>query len=539
MTLRNHLINLLVEGKIDDVMSKYDSIPEHIKQHYLNQIPDKNSNHLQWVLDNHLKNTVDIHNNVKSVLDTFNKSKDKLPKKQIHQYKNFNELENAVEPYKHITTNKDKINNDTITDYENNHIKVTQHLSNESMVQGAKLSKKNQYHDILNGKAKWCTAADSENGKMLFKQYTDDGESPHYIIHNKDTGRKTAVVFNSNELELRDETDRDLNRNDGIHKLFIDNDGLEHSAVGKKFIDEYDVKPQLDEVNKHTKIPEIDEFEKLPIKKKGLWLHRDDLPNNYIKSALKSVSSTIREQAVLHKNADNNDINQAMTDDNYMVRGAAIENPKSTYENLDKAIVDKADYVTEASLSHKDMNEDRLTKILKNRNQDWLIKAKTLQHPKINTNHLEIAMNGLPKLREAVMNHPLVTSKMLDDGLNDDSPHVAIAAINSPNATSHHVKLALESPTRLVRLDAIKNKHATPENINKALDDESTEIKEWAMSHPNVNSDNIEKASTDKNQYIRMLAAFHDKTTKEQLTKLSKDEEPAVYITAKNRLTKM
>lgn len=46
MNFMETLLEMLLEGKIDDVLDKHTSIPAHIKQDYLKQVPANNAQHL-------------------------------------------------------------------------------------------------------------------------------------------------------------------------------------------------------------------------------------------------------------------------------------------------------------------------------------------------------------------------------------------------------------------------------------------------------------------------------------------------------------
>ena len=99
MRFENLLLEMLLEGKIEDTLARHYTIPEHIKQDYLRQIPANNAQHLDWVLQQHTKGNITPEHNINEILTNFNKVKDKLPKKQIHQYKSVDELHSAILPH--------------------------------------------------------------------------------------------------------------------------------------------------------------------------------------------------------------------------------------------------------------------------------------------------------------------------------------------------------------------------------------------------------------------------------------------------------
>ena len=81
---------------MDDVKEKYSDIDDNTKQRILKNIPHQNAQHFDWALkqrQNLNLNTDDTSlQQLHDTLSNFNQHKDKLQKKNIHQYKSVDEL---------------------------------------------------------------------------------------------------------------------------------------------------------------------------------------------------------------------------------------------------------------------------------------------------------------------------------------------------------------------------------------------------------------------------------------------------------------
>ena len=213
MRFENLLLEMLLEGKIEDTLDRHPTIPEHIKQDYLRQIPANNAQHLDWVLHQHSKGNISPEHNINEILTNFNKVKDKLDKKQIHQYKSVDELHSAILP--HIDSiqksKKEKQEEGTKTLYSSPTMTIRQHHNYESCVNAGFLPKNN---NSGKEKAEWCISVGGGGGAAHYGSYTDNGFHPVYSIehhHPNGTSSKHMFVYDYNKTqenqELRDEHD--------------------------------------------------------------------------------------------------------------------------------------------------------------------------------------------------------------------------------------------------------------------------------------------------------------------------------------------
>lgn len=226
--VKERLIKKYMTGdpNIDAHRDYYANSIDLIHDHHL---PDSNKSQadLEWMADRHFSgdSSFSIHGHVsnKHLLTEFNKPaiKDKMPKKKLNQYKSWGEFEEAITPHLGTAlTAKEKADADTKVIFKNDTHIVRQHMSQDSMVQAAKLQKDNPNYEKCDGKATWCVSVEGDSGKQYYNRYTEMGKHPFYTIehtenHPSDPNRKYAVLANpeseydsysySNTLEFRNE----------------------------------------------------------------------------------------------------------------------------------------------------------------------------------------------------------------------------------------------------------------------------------------------------------------------------------------------
>ena len=212
MNFMETLLEALLEGKIDDVLDKHTTIPNNVKQDYLKQIPANNAQHLDWVLNQHTKGNIKPEHNIHKTLSIFNRVKDKLPKKQINQYKSLDELHAAVLPHtdtvKQSTNEKGSKGTETL--YSSPTMTIRQHHNYESAVSAANLPESNPRKE----KAGWCVSVGNGGGAGHYSAYTDNGFHPIYTIEHKHpdgSSSRHMLVYDHNKTqantELRNEAD--------------------------------------------------------------------------------------------------------------------------------------------------------------------------------------------------------------------------------------------------------------------------------------------------------------------------------------------
>ena len=212
MNFKEILLEILLEGKIEDTLDRHPTIPHDVKQNYLKQVPANNTQHLDWVLSQHTKGNINPVHNIHGILSTFNKVKDKLPKKQISQYKSMDELHAAIVP--HADTVKKSVNEKSSEGtqelYNSPTMTIRQHHNYESSISAANLPNSNPHK----GKAGWCVSVGDGGGASHHSKYTDNGFHPVYTIerqHEDGTSSRHMLVYDHNKTqdqqELRNEAD--------------------------------------------------------------------------------------------------------------------------------------------------------------------------------------------------------------------------------------------------------------------------------------------------------------------------------------------
>ncbi len=262
MRFEEILLEMLLEGKIEDTLDRHPTIPEHIKQDYLRQVPANNAQHLDWVLQQHTKGNITPEHNINEILTNFNKVKDKLSKKQIHQYKSVDELHSAILP--HIDsiqkTKREKQEEGTETIYSSPTMTIRQHHNYESCVKAGFLPKNN--NSGLD-KATWCISVGDGGGAAHYGSYTDNGFHPVYSIehhHPDGTSSKHMFVYDYNKPQYNQELRNEDDYRPGFSNMtstrndLLDHYGSEHPEILKTPIAKFFTKEGRKEYTDTTKI---------------------------------------------------------------------------------------------------------------------------------------------------------------------------------------------------------------------------------------------------------------------------------------------
>lgn len=222
MDFNNIIYSILLEGKIDDLKDQYSNHPSmnrDIVNKYHDALPEgyKSVTNLKWMLDKHVSG--DLHpsdaENAGADISIMNHPdvKKHLEKKQISQYKSYNELSMAVG--KHIDKLPVKDNSEVV--YKSPTMKVLRHPDHKSAVFGAKLPDSNPEAKHLNCKASWCVSAGGNQGESYFNDYTDNGKHPMHTVevtHPDGHTRKYAIIRGAREY--RDEHDVSVDPEDFV-----------------------------------------------------------------------------------------------------------------------------------------------------------------------------------------------------------------------------------------------------------------------------------------------------------------------------------
>lgn len=212
-------IYLLLENqkKIDfvktqnpNISTAHDTLAQYhdsssIIDHFANLAdPTESKDYLQWIVGRYKKQDFrqEDHPRIRTALNTFHRNKPALEKKDINQYKQLSDVEDAVQPFgggnDFVSNKKTKRNvKDEGADLLLN--------KNGVMVHHIKTEDAACHYGR---DTRWCTAADENN---MFEHYNKSG--PIYVIHTPDK-RKYQFHFQSNQF--MDEKDQPIEP----HELF-------------------------------------------------------------------------------------------------------------------------------------------------------------------------------------------------------------------------------------------------------------------------------------------------------------------------------
>ena len=172
-SLKNVLIENFLNESLDSIIKDNKDIPESVIRKYHSDALDDNNKSdraLNFVLKLHRKGEIipDEAKNLKPHMRVIAKA-NLFPK--LKEVDNISKLHDLTEPHMNLSiSKKEEIAKDSPVVFENNHIKITQHLSHDSAVKGAMLHKDNPMCSKTNehGKAQWCVSVDGKTGEDNF-----------------------------------------------------------------------------------------------------------------------------------------------------------------------------------------------------------------------------------------------------------------------------------------------------------------------------------------------------------------------------------
>jgi hypothetical protein len=184
---------MLSEAKIDDYKAQETNIstthdpnaehkkPENIIDHFHKHVPGGNVEHTRWLVDRYKNGEMKQEDapDMKDTLTSYNKYKDKLPKKRIGQYKSVSELKTALHPFsskdaeQHAVNQKDIDSGSTKVHSNPNLDMYHVHTREAACALGTK----------PNGeKLGWCTSH-PDPGKNMFDHYNKESGNNFHIAH--------------------------------------------------------------------------------------------------------------------------------------------------------------------------------------------------------------------------------------------------------------------------------------------------------------------------------------------------------------------
>ena len=559
MNFQEMLLEMLLEGKLEDTLGRHPTIPDDVKQNYLKQIPAQNAQHLDWVLSQHTKGNITSSHDINGILDTFNKVKDKLPKKQIHQYGSIDELHSAITPHQDNAkkTDNEKSKEGTETLYSSPTMTIKQHHNYESCVRAANLPSSNTYE----GKAKWCISVGDGGGAGHYSTYTKDGFNPTYTIehHYTDgTSSKHMLVYDHNktqgEQELRNEFDHRPGFNDysSTRPDLLSHYSKIHPELMKTPIAHLFSEAGREQYKKeaepaHKKLKEIlsnipktgmSDEEYMANFNEGLKKQQGGIHNELANVALSPTQLTHLiehgNEGTMHEIAKRNDLSNIHTEklantSNMLVHHHLLQKPNLPIDTFN-TIVKKAHPETVPKIiAHPKFNETHidtvlnkigggdpvdLTNLLKRFHQN----LTSPNIDKIISNGHEDTIKSLVDRRSNLKPHHI--DLIVKTPFEDSAIHSELVRVHSDKLDKHHIDSLIDTSDGDVHKELLHNltNELTPHHIEKLI---------YYGNH-NMNKDIIKTIpdKLDESHITSLIDNGDDELHSEIIHKLSKKLEP-------------
>lgn len=219
------LFKYLMESRIDSLKEQNPELHYEIDHYLKHALPDNDKSAIDWVIKQHKQGNVNLSHStsIKSALNKYNANK-AIINKPLSKMSYSDLLTHTAELPEPISKNKKKKEIEIV--HEDNDIKVEKPLTQEAAQKLAILHPHNW--DGKNGKAIWCVSVDDDSGRHYFDKYTNHGKIPMYVVTNKHTHAKTAIIAHPdmsfdqheydsfgheqphNNYEVRDENDNNI-----------------------------------------------------------------------------------------------------------------------------------------------------------------------------------------------------------------------------------------------------------------------------------------------------------------------------------------
>lgn len=159
-----------------------------------------------------------------------------------------------------------------------------------------------------------------------------------------------------------------------------------------------------------------------------------------------------------------------------------------------------------------------------------------LQHPKVTSRHVDQAYeSGDQMLETMAAQHPKASDKTISKALDNEESTVRFYAMKNPNVSSKHIEKALNDVDPMIVRQALRHPKATTKQIEAGLNDPRETTRAAAAANPNITAEQLKRAHNDNHARVRTEAVTNPKTTSDQLLHAIKhDENPMVGEAAFN-----
>lgn len=549
---------LLIEAKIDIYKDQEKKIPtDHdenaqfkkpgdIIDHFHSFVPGGNVDHTRWVVNRYKNGELKQEDapGMKDTLDAFNKYKDRLPRKNINQYKSVEDLRTSLHPF---------------TDKE----EAKRRISQEKIAKGSTLihdtDKVKMWH-VHNmeasqelGHRSWCTAnPDPEYNR--FDDYNDSSGKRAYYLHlpkEEYPYRKIGVFVGTGEFQ--DET----NEYGGIP-----HDKLEELVKRNPELKKI---PELQGVRVATTQDHDKHFYDLVRNDEKNAEHLKNVSDETIKKAeesndnnVSSVARTIAKGKVLddifdsttnrgkqlilenNPNIQPHHIDHAIDNGDTGLLVAAAAHPSASPEQLKKYLLKIQNKKFESRdlgrnyklvvAAHRNATPEMLERLYKEDNgerQD-AIENTLIRNPNtpnhIISDFVEKNKDNYYKLKNVVHNNALSSDQIHHLIATNDSDIVTDLIKNHPSVTKEHLMSALDNPKMETKIESLKHRDSDNDVAQKGLLSNNQFIRGIAASHPSHTPDQIDKLLDSKDFHIRRGTTNNPNASPANITKALGDE---------------
>ena len=453
MNFKEMLLEMLLEGKLEDTLVRHPTILHDVKQDFLSQIPAKNAQHLDWVLSQHTKGIIKPEHDINGILSNFNKVRDKLSKKQIHQYSSMDELHAAITPHQDNIKKSDneKSKDGTETLYSSPTMTITQHHNYESTVGAANLPENNV---SKRDKAGWCVSVGDGGGAGHYSTYTSNGFHPVYTIehkHEDGTSSKHMLVYDHNKTqdkqELRDENDKRPGFNDysSTRPDLLDHYGTEHPELKKTpiahlFNETGREQYKSDTEPAHKKLLSI-------IRTMGNYEIPDDEYMDYFNAGLE------KRQGGIHDELAKSQLSKSQLSHLIEHGNQGCKHILANRSDLSETHMNKLANTSNILVHNMLLNNTKLTDsafgIITKKSHNSMLDT-VIQHPKFNATHIDSIINrkNISITRDLIRRFstelkPHQIDKLVDS--NNEVIHNSLKIYNTNDIKKHHIDKLLNT----------------------------------------------------------------------------------------------
>lgn len=499
---------MLTEATGDDinrVAKQHPGIDKETIQKYADEADPKQgqgSRYLDWLVKGHKNGSHHTEDTfrLRAGLNNFETYKNRLDKKDIGQYKNIAEVEEAVHPHLGVLSATASGDAKNFFGKPEHHEKV---FDNGAGLHVYHTKTEEASKAIYGGgwqaggcHSSWCTAGSSDN---RFARYSEDGKNPLYQIHTPDGKVYQDEFSDSYSGGLRDAKNISVKRADLVkehpdlmHVPAFQGKDISYTAPGPKLKEALHNEINKGRYNVALKHPGVETEH----------LHRIlDL----------AYSGDDRMKTLVHPKAD-----------------ASIVSRHADYENL-------SDADSKTLFEHPHFGEEHIKKILDHSNYGST-KVNLFKSDKINRGHIEYAIaSNIDANHQLAAGHPLTTDAdrehMIESGKAKSSAlrqmkspelidkHYIKGAEYSisenPNSPSHTIARAYDAVNgRSYSHDLAMHKNAPAAVLSKHIKNSThSNIIDLIGSHKGIESGHISDAFNHSHYLVKQAAVRHAKAS--------------------------